>query len=63
MCAVCEDKEGRRGSQAESQSRRADDSQAELIDKIKERWAYDQNQQGEIQKVLANRAAKHEITN
>lgn len=35
----------------------------ETIAKIKEQWVYDQSQQEEMQKVLADGAAKHEITN
>ncbi|KAL2211178.1 hypothetical protein CC79DRAFT_1353329 [Sarocladium strictum] len=35
----------------------------ELVARIKERWACGQDRQEEIQKVLANGAAKHEITN
>ena len=38
------------------------EEQAELIDKIKERWAHYQSQQEEMQKVLADGAAKNEIT-
>ena len=35
----------------------------EIIAKIKEQWIHNQSQQEEIQKVLANKAAKHEIIN
>ncbi|RFU71790.1 recq family helicase, partial [Trichoderma arundinaceum] len=35
----------------------------ETIAKIKEQWSYDQSQQEEMQKILADGAAKHEITN
>ena len=38
-------------------------SQYQLIDDIKEQWAYERSQQEELQKVLADRADKHETTN
>ena len=37
--------------------------QGGLLDRIKEQWAHDRSQQEELQKVLADGAAKHETTN
>ena len=38
-------------------------SQCQLIDDIKEKWAYEREQQEELQKILADGADKHETTN
>jgi hypothetical protein len=38
-------------------------SQCQLIDDIKEQWAHEREQQEEMQKVLADRALRHETTN
>jgi hypothetical protein len=38
-------------------------SRCQLIDDIKEQWAYEKEQQEELQKVLADGLDKHETTN